>query len=129
MALKDMVAAIIEDGIVDGEEILTIKKEAYEDGVIDKDEMDAMFAINNAVTDNENDVRWPLTFAMIIADGVLADDVSPQEIDDEEAAYLIQKIGEDGKVDEAERLLLKIIMAAASKVSQRLLDYAKKAGV
>ena len=55
-----------------------------------------------------------------IAAHVLEDDVSPGEIDDDEAAWLIGKIQGDGQVDETERKLLEVICAKAKSAPDSL---------
>jgi len=82
-----------------------LRVELYEDGKIDKDEADAMFKINDAVTGNDNHPSYQDLFVETIADYVLEDECSPGVIDEEEGQYLVDKIQGDGEVDEAERAL------------------------
>ena len=64
------------------------------------------FEINDAVTGKENDPAWETFFIQAISDFLLKDEVSPGEIDNDEAAWLVEKIGADGQVDGTEKALL-----------------------
>lgn len=115
--LNGLVQAIIEDGKIDADEIQQLKDNLYTDGTIDRDELDAVFQINDAVSDNaENDPSWPNEFARIVADGVLKDENSPGVIDSEEATYLTEKIMADGGVDTAEKAALQLIRTEATSI-------------
>lgn len=46
---------ILADGIIDTEEVKTIKSVIYEDGKIDKDEADFLFELNDAVSGKNNE--------------------------------------------------------------------------
>lgn len=107
--------AILTDGIIDAEEVITIKKKLYEDGKIDREEANFMFELNDAVSGKDNHYSWKDLFVKVITDHLLKDDVSYGSVDDDEAEYLISKIQGDGKIDEIEKaLLLKIIEKATS---------------
>jgi hypothetical protein len=54
----------------------------------------------------DNDPAWESFFIQAISDFLLKDEVSPGEIDSEEAAWLVEKIGADGQVDGTEKALL-----------------------
>ena len=123
------VAEIIADGVVDADEAAAIRAELYADGLIDKGEMDQLFEINDAVTGNDNAPEWDQLMVDAISDGVLADEESPNEIDAEEAAYLIEKIGADGQVDGVEKAILENIIAKATKIDQTLVDFAVANGI
>lgn len=121
--LKALVAMVVADGIVDPEEVTRIKEVMYADGTIDKDEADAMFEINDAVTGNNNCAEYQPMFVQILSDHVLKDEETPGVVDEEEGAYLVEKIGADGQVDDAERaLLLNVEKEAIEIKSQALLD-------
>ena len=113
---KDLLA----DGIIDSDEVKTIKKVIYEDGKIDKDEADFLFELNDAVSGKDNAPEWKNLFVDAITAFVLEDEVSPNEIDDDEAEYLYDQIKGDGQVDEIERALLENIKAKAKNFPEIL---------
>lgn len=106
MKLQELKADLLADGIIDAEEVVKLKEILYADGVIDKEEAEFLFEINDAVTGKENDPSWETFFIQAISDFLLKDEVSPGEIDADEAAWLVEKIGADGQVDGTEKALL-----------------------
>lgn len=106
MTLQELKADLLADGIIDAAAVAKLKEILYADGIIDKDEANFLFEINDAVTGKENDPAWEAFFIQAISDFLLKDEVSPGEIDEEEAAWLVEKIGADGQVDGTEKALL-----------------------
>ena len=111
--LEALKAELLADGIIDAEEVVKLKEVLYDDGVIDKEEAEFLFDLNDAVTNMANDASWEAFFIQAIADFLLKDEVSPNEIDKEEAEWLLEKIGDDGKVDGTEKALLEKLKAEA----------------
>ena len=118
--LDELKNALLEDGIIDAEEVKTIKEVIYEDGKIDKEEADFLFELNDAVTGKDNAPEWNTLFIDAITAFVLEDEVSPGEIDDDEADYLDDQIKGDGQVDATERALLENIKAKAKNFPEKL---------
>lgn len=106
MTLQELKADLLTDGIIDAAEVAKLKEILYADSVIDKEEAEFLFEINDAVTGKENDSSWEAFFIQAISDFLLKDEVSPGEIDADEAAWLVEKIGADGQVDGTEKALL-----------------------
>jgi len=127
--LGELAKDIIDDGIVDADEVKGIRERLYADGVIDREEADFLFEINDAVSGNANDPGWESLFVEALTKHVLDDEVSPGEVDDDETAYLVSKIQADGKVDDIELALLVNIVATAKGTTgtfqQFLLDSLK----
>lgn len=113
MPLNEFAAAIIEDGIVDAEEVKKIKERIYEDGIIDREEADFLFSINDATSGAQNDPGWQSLLVEALSDHVLKDEVSPDVLDEDEAAYLKSKTEADGKIDANELALLVNIVSNA----------------
>lgn len=122
MSLDILVADIIADGIVDDDEALRFESQVYLDGEVERDEADAAFAINNAVSGAANSPEWERVFVRVVTDYVLQDDITPGVVDDDEAAYLIENIEGDDTVDPIERALLVNIRDQATSISPVLLD-------
>lgn len=118
--LEQLKKELLADGIIDSEEVKTIKAVIYEDGKIDKDEADFLFELNDAVSGKENAPEWKGLFVDAITAFVLEDEVSPNEIDDDEAEYLYNQIKGDGQVDDTERALLENIKAKAKSFPEKL---------
>lgn len=120
MSLQELKNEILADGIIDAEEAARIKTLIYEDGKIDKDEADFLFELNDATSGKENSPEWKNIFVEGISDYVLGDDNSPNEIDEEEAKYLLEKMEGDGQYDENEKALLTNLKLKASKIDSSL---------
>ena len=118
--LEQLKKDLLADGIIDAEEVKTIKEVIYEDGKIDKDEADFLFELNDAVSGKENAPEWKSLFIDAITSFMLDDEVSPNEIDDEEANYLYNQIKGDGQVDETERALLENLKAKSKNFPEIL---------
>jgi len=123
--LDSLKAAILEDGIIDEAEVETIRRVIYGTGgaggaAIDSMEADFLFDLNDATSGNDNHPAWQALFVEALSSYVLEDEVSPGEIDEDEADYLIEKIMADGVVDENEKALLANIKAKATKIHDKL---------
>ena len=120
MTLHELKADLLAAGIIDADEVAKLKEVLYEDGVIDKEEANFLFEINDAVTGKDNDPAWETFFIQAIADFLLKDEVSPGEIDADEAAWLVEKIGADGQVDGTEKALLEKLQKEAKSFPETL---------
>ena len=120
MDVQEFKAELLADGIIDAEEVAKLKEVLYADGFIDKEEADFLFELNDAVTGKANDASWEAFFIQAIADFLLKDEVSPGEIDENEAAWLVDKIGADGQVDGTEKALLEKLKAEAKSFPANL---------
>ena len=118
--LTELKKELLADGVIDAAEVKTIKEVIYEDGKIDKEEAEFLFDINDAVSGKENAQEWNDLFINAITSFMLEDETSPNEIDDEEAKYLYEKIKGDGQVDELERALLENLKAKSNNFPEIL---------
>jgi len=123
MPLGEFAADLIADGIIDAQEVVKIRERLYADGVIDREEADFLFNVNDAVSGGANDAGWKALFVEAMTAHVLADDVSPGEVDDDETAYLISKIEGDGKVDDVELALMINIIATAESTTDKFQQF------
>ena len=69
--------------------------------------------MNDAVSGKENDASWEGFFVQAISDFLLKDEVSPNEIDEDEAAWLVEKSGAHGKLDGVEKAIRESLKANA----------------
>lgn len=106
MNLQEFKTQLLADGVIDAAEVAKLKEVLYADDTIDKEEAEFLFDLNDAVTGKANDAAWEAFFVQAISDYLLKDEVSPGEIDADEAAWLVEKIGTDGQVDATEKALL-----------------------
>lgn len=116
---------LLSDGIIDVEEVETIKHKIYEDGKIDREEANFLFELNDAVTGKDNAPEWKELFIDAITAYVLEDEMSPDVIDEDEADYLYEQINGDGQIDDTERALLENIKAKAKNFPEKLASLLK----
>lgn len=120
------VDSIIQDGVVDQDELDAIRKECLgDDGKIDRNEADQLFAINDGVSDNDNCPGWEPWMVYAITSHLTEDEESPGEVDEAEATWLIEKVGADGKVDGVEKAIIDNL-CSDYKVPQSLTDLQEK---
>jgi len=122
--LGDILNYISAKKVVDTADVEGIRQRLYANGDIDREKADFLFAINDAVSGNDNAPEWAALFVEALTDHVLKDKTTAGEVDDIEAAYLIQKINNDGQVDPVEVALLSNIMAQAKVVCLRFRKFA-----
>lgn len=120
MNLDELKITLLEDGVIDSQEVELLQKELYSDGIIDTEEANFLFEINDAVSGKNNSVEWEQFFIKAISDYLLNDISSPNIIDEEETAWLVEKIGQDGKVDRIEKELLQSLKERAISFPQEL---------
>jgi len=110
---SELKKSILADGVIDEAEVKQLRDVLYVDGKIDKEEAEFLFELNDAVTGKENSPAWEALFVEAITSFLLEDEVSPGEIDDDEAQWLLAKIQGDGQIDTTERSLLDNLKAKA----------------
>ncbi len=120
MKLSELKSELLSDGIIDAEEVEKLKEILYADGTIDKEEADFLFEINDAVSGKGNDPAWEAFFIQAITDFLLKDEATPGEIDPEETAWLVERIGADGQVDGVEKVLLETLRKEAKSFPEAL---------
>ena len=123
--LDELKKDLLSDGIIDVEEVETIKHIIYEDGKIDREEANFLFELKDAVTGKDNAPEWKELFIDAITAYVLEDEMSPDVIDEDEADYLYEQINGDGQIDDTERALLENIKAKAKNFPEKLASLLK----
>ncbi|MBT5231501.1 MAG: hypothetical protein HOM11_14635 [Methylococcales bacterium] len=82
---------------------------------------DFLFDLNEQVANSEeNHPSWGAFFARTVSRHLLEDSDSPNEIDDEEANWLIERILSDGQYDYVEQKLLPLLGRRAKKMPESL---------
>ena len=118
--LSQLVIDISEDGKVDADEVNILRSAIFADGVVDRDEANALFDLNDLVNGADNDPSYEKLFIEAITSHLLDDEDSPNEIDADEAAWLIEKVEGDGIIDGVEHALLVNIKKKATSIAPAL---------
>ena len=123
-ALEVLADEIISAGTIDAEQVKEIRLRIFsetrilermlDDGIIDRDEAETLFAINDALSTGTYDASWRDLFVEAITSHVLKDEISPGGLDEEEAQFILAGIQNDGKVDAVEIDLLVNVSASVT---------------
>ncbi len=104
-----------------------IANHMFAEGIIDRDEAELLFKINEAVGGEGGDESWRDLFVEAITTHVLKDEISAGELDSEEAEFVIANIEKDGKIDRAELELLVNISATVERTPHFFQKYVRAA--
>ncbi|BDW81001.1 hypothetical protein MACH24_04390 [Erythrobacter sp. Dej080120_24] len=85
------------DGQVTSQEVLALRRQGWGDGIIVREEAEALFALNNAL--DVRDEEWCDFFVEAIGEFVLNGTPPRLQCDDEEAEWLIAQVDHDGKLE------------------------------
>lgn len=128
--LTALVSSIIADKAVDSSEVGALRSEIYSDGKVEREEIEALFQINDACSDNESNCpEWADFLSQAVCDCVLTDDTTPGVLDNEEANWLAGLLMADGSVDETERKVLVAIRAKATSIDSEFDVQLKNLGI
>ena len=119
----DIAQRAAADGQITADELLALRREGWGDGIITREEAEALFALNTAL-----DVRsseWCDFFVEAICEFVLNAAPPRLQCSAEEAEWLIAQVDRDGIVESAAELEAVVrIIERAENVPERLKDYA-----
>ncbi|MGE3690644.1 MAG: hypothetical protein AB7F98_04615 [Novosphingobium sp.] len=119
-ALADQAMA---DGAISAEELLSLRGEGWQDGVVDRDEADALFVINRHL--GNSSVEWTDFFVEAAIEFVFANSSPRGYVDEDGADWLIEQIEADGRLETmAELELLERLFERAENVPASLQAFA-----
>lgn len=118
----ELAKAAAVDGKVDAQEVLALRRQGWGDGIIARDEAEALFALNNAL--DQRDEEWCDFFVEAIGEFVLNGTPPRLQCDDAEARWLIKQVDHDGIVDSVVELETMVrIIERAENVPSLLKNY------
>lgn len=110
-------------GSIKTTDVLKLRSSFYDDGLISRQEAEALFALNKACP--VQDSAWPDFFVEAITDYCVNQDAPQGYLTSDNATWLIEQISNDGRVDSKTELeLLVKVMAAARWVPASLAKFA-----
>ncbi len=114
-----------DDGTVCADEVLAMRRQGWGDGIIARDEAEALFALNDALDDRTDE--WCDFFVEAIGEFVLNGTPPRLQCDDAEARWLIDKVDHDGVLESMVELeTLVRIIERAENTPNTLKDYVLK---
>ena len=121
LALIDKLA---EDGRISAEEALQVRRAVFPDGVVSRGEAEALFALNERVSDD--DAAWNACFVEAIGDHLVLATEPQGHVTDEGAAWLESRIARDGVLEGPTELDLVLkLLERADSVPARLQELAR----
>lgn len=127
--LEDIRKAIVASGSITAEDVVALRDIVYTDGKVEQDEAEFLFRLRKELNDLGNLKAWDNFFIQAICDFILDDERSPEAIDDLEATWLINQIGEDGIIDDVEQKLLKRLRKEAKRFPSGLQEIQKHTSI
>lgn len=127
--LEDIRKAIVDSGSITAEDVVALRDIVYTDGKVEQDEAEFLFKLRKELNDLGNLKAWNDFFIQAICDFILDDERSPEAIDDLEATWLINQIGEDGIIDDIEQKLLKKLRKGAKNFPSGLQEIQKHTSI
>ena len=119
---SELAKAAAADGTVDPQEILSLRRQGWGDGIIVREEAEAIFALNNVLS--ERSEEWCDFFVEAIGEFVLNGTEPKRQCDEAEARWLIDQIDHDGVVESFVELEAIVrIIERAENVPSVLKDY------
>lgn len=122
-------AAIVASGSITPNDIDTLRSIVYSEGKVDQNGAEFLFKLKKELGDFGNLNAWNDFFIQAICDFILDDDRSPDAIDDLEAIWLIEQIGEDSIIDNVEQRLLKRLRKEARRFPSSLQEVQKHTSI
>lgn len=120
---------IIRSGGITYSDVRQLRDIVYTDGKVNDEEANFLFALKKEIDTFVSLPAWEDFFVRAICDYILDDDRSPEAVDEIEAKWLVEKIGEDSKIDEVEERLLKEIKAKAKRFPDNLKEIQKHTSI
>ena len=114
--LSDIADEIINQGSINADQVKEIRLEIFSetrvmermlmDEIIDREEAELLFSINDTLPDGLYDNSWHDLFVEAITSHVLKDEISPGSLDEEEAQFILMKVQKRGTLSRTDIDLL-----------------------
>jgi uncharacterized tellurite resistance protein B-like protein len=115
---KLAIATILADGVIDDAEVRALRKQLWEDGRIDSDEVAFLIELRNAAQKKAKGGAVNPNFEKLFFKAIEENVMQDGRIDADEARWLRKMLFADGKIDANEKkFLARLRKAAAGKTS------------
>jgi uncharacterized tellurite resistance protein B-like protein len=115
---KLVIQTILADGVIDDAEVKALRKELWEDGQIDADEVKFLIELRNAAQKKAKGGQVNANFEKLFFKAIEENVLKDGKIDAAEARWLRAMLFADGKIDANEKkFLTRLRKAAAGKTS------------
>lgn len=127
--LNELKQSIISSGSITKSDVSHLREVVYQDGRVNRAEANFLFDLHNELLNLGNIKAWDDFFIQAICDHLLGDPSSPHAIDNQEASWLLDKIGEDTIIDDVEKELLQRLQQRAKHLPSNLQQIQKRTSV
>ncbi len=122
----DLVGQIIARGSIDAQDVLALRRDAFRDGVVDRAEAETVFRLDAACA--TKDATWKEFYVDALTDYLVWKAEPKKYVSEDNAAFLIDRIASDGRVDGITELELLInVVRWAESCPERLIMFALEA--
>jgi hypothetical protein len=126
MSPSDLVADLMAKGSIDADDVLKLRREVYADGIIDPEEVKAVFELERACESQE--AEWIAFFVDELTYYLVAKAEPRGYVSDENARFLIEEVLRDGKIKGPTELeLLITIVESARRCPEELVLFVLEA--
>jgi hypothetical protein len=120
---RDLAAQAAADGTISPEEILILRRAGWQDGKIDAEEAEAIFAVNDRIA--EHSPEWADFFVEALSEFIVHGTPPVGYVDEAQADWLMAHIDRDGKLESMAELELVVkLLERATAAPERLRTYA-----
>lgn len=131
--LAELSAKVLAARLIDLEDVKKLRRglfseeqivdHIFDEEIIDRDEAEMLFAINDAVSRGHCHESWRELFVEAITSHTLKDEMSAGALDADEAQFIISRIEKDGKIDLAELELVVNVSASVTSAPEFFHEY------
>ena len=97
LRMSSALAEMVGKSKLDAEDVLALRQEVFADGIVNRSEAEALFAIDRSVKDKA--AQWPEFFIEAVTDYLVLAEAPKGYISPDNANWLIRAISSDGVVD------------------------------
>ena len=113
LQLNNAMASMAKKSSLSADDVLAMRQEVFADGLVDRAEADALFAIDRSIKDKASE--WPDFFIEAITDYLVMVEVPKGYISEYNAAWVIRAVSSDGVVDA--KVELEMLMRCMEKAT------------
>ncbi len=121
--LSEMLAQVAQRQTITAEDVQTLRRNVFGDGIVSGEEAEMLFQLNNSCS--QQDASWSVFFIEALTDYIVHQASPAGYISEENARWLIDSITQDGRVDsQCELEVLIKVLEKASTSPETLVTFA-----
>ncbi len=119
--VRVVLSQILSDGIINDDQVRELEQFVAEDWVVDQDEVELLFRVNQAIHLNDEACqKWSEFFVSSVGRLVVMDMNSPGQIDEEEGNWLAEMLDKYAVGNETEKQLFFDLRNTTSSIEGKL---------